>query len=74
MFEDGEPVEISQVTPVGRKTLPVRLAGAGSQKEYLYTVNVPVWGDGGEVGVAVRDQIGGETYYRRKSVKVRNAS
>lgn len=64
-----------RMTPVGQKTLPVRLSGSEeARKEYLYSVAVPVWGEGGDVAVAVRDQIGGETSYLRKSVKVRSTS
>ncbi len=60
--------ERGQLTPVGQKTVPLRVPLAGGQTEFVYSVEVPLWGDRGQVAVAVQDQLGGEVSYVREQL------
>jgi VWFA-related protein len=63
-----------QLTPVGQKTVPVRVPLEGKQTDFVYTVEVPVRGADGQIAVAVQDQIGGETSYLRERVRPQSGS
>ncbi len=63
-----------QLSQVGQKTVPLRLPIEGGQPEFVYTVEIPFWGDEGHVAVAVQDQLGGEVSYVRTPVSVRATS
>lgn len=58
-----------QLTPVGQKTVPLRVPTGGSQTEFVYTVEVPLRGAEGQIAVAVQDQIGGEISYLRERIR-----
>ncbi len=63
-----------QVSPVGRKTVPVRIPSTGAESEFVYTVEVPVRGERGTVAVAVQDDLGAEVSYVRQELRLPSGS
>ena len=59
-----------QLTPVGQRTVPLRLPLEAERSEFVYTVEIPVWGERGRIAVAVQDQLGGEVSYVREQLVV----
>ncbi len=55
--------EFDQVSPVGRKIVPVEVPPSPTETEFVYVVDVPVRGEGGVVAVGVQDHLGAETSY-----------
>ena len=50
-------------TPVRQSSVPVRVAANGSQREFTYEIEMVMRQGQNDLGVAVRDEIGGETSY-----------
>ncbi len=63
-----------QLTPVGQKAVPLRVPVEGAEPEYVYSVEIPIRGDGGYVAIAVQDQLGGEISFVRERVRVLSSS
>lgn len=59
-----------QVSPVGRKVVPVRLPLSGGEEEFVYSVDVPVRGEGGAIAVAVQDNLGAEISYLEERLRL----
>lgn len=50
-------------TPVRRSSVPVRVAATASQREFTYEIEMMMRKGQSDLGVAVRDELGGETSY-----------
>jgi hypothetical protein len=50
-------------TPVRQSSVPVRVAANGTQREFTYEIEMTMRPGQSDLGVAVRDEIGGETSY-----------
>lgn len=50
-------------TPVRQSSVPVRVTATGSQREFTYEIEMMMRKGQSDLGVAVRDEIGGETSY-----------
>ena len=59
-----------QVSPVGRKTVPVRVPLEPTEDEFVYTVEVPVRGERGSIAVAVQDNLGAEVTYLERELRL----
>ncbi len=63
-----------QVSPIGRKTVPVSVPLTGGQDEFVYAVDVPVRGERGTVAVAVQDNLGAEISYLGREFRLPSSS
>ncbi len=66
--------ERGQLTPVGQRTVPLKLPLEGGRSEFVYSVDIPIWGDTSRIAVAVQDQLGGEVSYLREQVAIESTS
>jgi hypothetical protein len=63
-----------QVSPVGHKSVPVRVPLTGAEPEFVYTVEVPVRGENATIAIAVQDNLGAETSYLSRDVPLPESS
>lgn len=57
-------------TPVRQSSVPVRVAVNGPQQEFTYEIEMTMRPGQSDLGVALRDEIGGETSYVSESLKL----
>ncbi len=62
--------EFEQMTPVGRRTVPLSVPITHTEEAFVYAVDVPVRGAKGAVAVAVQDQLGAEISYLRENLQL----
>lgn len=59
-----------QVSPIGRKIVPVNVPLTPTEDEFVYTVEVPVRGENGVIAVAVQDNLGAEVSYLARGFRL----
>lgn len=64
--------QFGQITPIGQKNVPIRLPEGASDQDFVYTVELPMRGEEGEVAIAVQDLLGAEVSYLRKRVRLKS--
>lgn len=61
-------------TPVRQSSVPVRVAATASQREFTYEIEMMMRKGQSDLGVAVRDEIGGETSYLSERLRLDGAA